>query len=253
VPVALVVSSAALAVVLPPSAFSWVLLPYIGWQLFHFQKQNVGMAALAAASCRIRGLRPTERRAIVATGLAGFAGVVSHPGLAGLTAEPAIQMLYWPAAAVFTLAVLAGFTGVLLRPRDNRPAGFCAVYFSSLLFALPVFVFSSPYAAVGGMIIAHGFQYLLLVGLVAAGGRTGKPRMLQIALLLNVALLGGLGLAAASHLHNADTLGRLVYGSYLGFAMSHFVVDAGLWRLRDEFPRRFLTQRIPFLLGRSGK
>jgi DNA-binding PadR family transcriptional regulator len=55
------------------------------------------------------------------------------------------------------------------------------------------------------MIIAHGFQYLLLVGLVAAGGRTGKPRMLQIALLLNVALLGG------------------------------------------------LTQRIPFLLGRSGK
>jgi hypothetical protein len=34
--------------------------------------------------------------------------------------------------------------------------------------------------------------------------------------------------------------------------MTHFVVDAGLWRLRDEFPRRWLTERVPQLLGLSG-
>jgi hypothetical protein len=30
--------------------------------------------------------------------------------------------------------------------------------------------------------------------------------------------------------------------------VAHFVIDAGLWRLRDEFPRRFRTERLPFLL-----
>jgi hypothetical protein len=29
---------------------------------------------------------------------------------------------------------------------------------------------------------------------------------------------------------------------------AHFIVDAGLWRLRDEFPRNFLSQRLPYLL-----
>jgi len=26
------------------------------------------------------------------------------------------------------------------------------------------------------------------------------------------------------------------------------VIDAGLWRLRDSFPRRFLASRMPYLL-----
>jgi hypothetical protein len=29
--------------------------------------------------------------------------------------------------------------------------------------------------------------------------------------------------------------------------MAHFVIDAGLWRLRDPFPRQFLTGRLPYL------
>jgi hypothetical protein len=35
---------------------------------------------------------------------------------------------------------------------------------------------------------------------------------------------------------------------YLGVVMAHFVIDAGLWRLRDSFPRRFLASRMPYLL-----
>jgi hypothetical protein len=31
--------------------------------------------------------------------------------------------------------------------------------------------------------------------------------------------------------------------------MTHFVIDGRLWRLRDEFPRRWLAERIPQLLG----
>ena len=61
--------------------------------------------------------------------------------------------------------------------------------------------FRSPYAAVGGMTIAHGFQYLLLVGLVAAGNRRGTSRWLRLAVFANLALVGGALLSGASHLH----------------------------------------------------
>jgi hypothetical protein len=71
------------------------------------------------------------------------------------------------------------------------------------------------------------------------------------ALLLNIALLGGLALATASHLHDGTAAARAVYGAYLGVTMAHFVVDAGIWRLRDEFPRQFLTTRLPYLLARQ--
>lgn len=68
-------------------------------------------------------------------------------------------------------------------------------------------------------------------------------------MLINVALILGLGLNRASHLHGATGIGRAIFGIYLGLNCAHFVVDAGLWRLRDEFPRSFLTQRLPYLLA----
>lgn len=137
------------------------------------------------------------------------------------------------------------------RPGAERPAGFIAVYLTSLLFGLPAFVFASPYAAVGGMTLAHGLQYLLLISLIAGGRekRSGHPtRPVRLALLLNIALIGGTLLSTASHLHSAGVFGRLAFGTYLGLVMSHFVIDAGVWRMRDPLARTFITQSLPFLM-----
>jgi hypothetical protein len=71
---------------------------------------------------------------------------------------------------------------------------------------------------------------------------------LRLAALCNAALIGGAVLAAASHVHGGGPAERLVFGAYLGTVMAHFVVDAGLWRLRDPFPRAFLTRRVPYLM-----
>ena len=76
----------------------------------------------------------------------------------------------------FICAVVWGVALVLGRPRSQRNIGVTATYLMALLFFAPVFVFRSPYAAVGGMTIGHGLQYLLLVGLVAAGRSRGKSR-----------------------------------------------------------------------------
>ena len=83
-PCALVAAAAVLAVALPPGVVTWLLLPFFGWQFFHFAKQNLGMVALAASSSRVLSLNRAERRVLVASGLAGFsntARMASVPGL----------------------------------------------------------------------------------------------------------------------------------------------------------------------------
>jgi hypothetical protein len=247
-PVALILGSAVAAALVSPALMTWCLLPYYGWQFFHFQKQNVGMAALAASARRVASPRPAERRAMMIAGWAGIAGLIAHPGLLQLRVSPGLSGLYPAAAAVFTGAAVTGAAALARRPAHDRALSFCVSYLSSLGFWVPVFVFGSPYAAVGGMTIAHGLQYLLLVGMVAAADGQRPGRTLRLAALCNVALAGGAVLGAASHLHGAGPAGRLLFGAYLGAVMAHFVIDAGLWRLRDPFPRAFLASRVPSLV-----
>jgi hypothetical protein len=245
VPAALVLSGALAAALLSPASFTWLLLPFFGWQFFHFAKQNLGMVALAASSVGVPSLRRAERRTLLAAGAAGIGGLVAHPALLQLRVDPRLGVLFPVAALVFATAVVAGVALLVRRPATQRPPGFSVMYLMALLFSLPVFVFGSPYAAVGGMTVAHGMQYLLLVGLVAAGS---GARLVRLAVLCNVALLGGIALEQASHLHGAAPAERLLFGAYLGAVMAHFVIDAGLWRLRDPFPRAFLARRVPYLV-----
>ena len=121
------------------------------------------------------------------------------------------------------------------------------MYGLALLFPLPIFVFGSPYAAVAGMTMAHGLQYLLLIGLVAAGGQP-RDRVGGVAALCTLAVLGGVVLNLISHLHGDGLPLRLLFGAYLGVLAAHFVVDAGIWRLREPFVRAFLSQRVGYLV-----
>jgi hypothetical protein len=97
------------------------------------------------------------------------------------------------------------------------------------------------------MTIAHGLQYLLLVGLVA-GGAVPQGRLVRLGMLANIALIGGAALSWTSHLHNANQAVRLLFGAYLGVVMAHFVMDAGLWRMRDPLARQFITSQLPYLV-----
>ena len=248
VPVLLMIAGAVAAATLTPAAMTWLLLPFFAWQFFHFAKQNLGMTALAAKTAGAPPLRAAERRALIASGLAGIGALMARPAMLQLRVDPRLGALFPLSAAAMAGAVAAGMILLGRRAPAQRPRGFCVMYLMGLFFSVPVFVFASPYAAVGGMTIAHGMQYLLLVSLVAAGGPGEADRALRLAVLCNVALIGGAVLAVTSHLHSGGPTVRLVFGAYLGAVMAHFVVDAGLWRLRDPFPRVFLGRRVPYLM-----
>jgi hypothetical protein len=264
IPVGLIGSTAIAAAMIRPTAFQWLLLPYFSWQFYHYQKQNMGMTALAAASSRAGQLRRAERRSLLLAGLATIGALAGDPRLLGLRIALHAPWLRLAALAVFAVAVAAGVLALATRPATARPTGFTVIYLTSLLFGLPAFVFASPYAAVGGMTVAHGLQYLLLISLIASQGvvpeaRTASTatqarpsRLVRLALLANIALIGGVLLSVASHLHNSSQTGRLIFGAYLGVVMAHFVIDAGIWRMSDPLARKFLTENVPFLNQQYG-
>ena len=137
--------------------------------------------------------RPSARSGgrVMTAGYAGIAGLVAHPGLLQLKISPGLSGLY-PAAAWSSPERRRPASSLLAR----RPASDRAFRPVCLLphvapLLVPVFVFGSPYAAVGGMTIAHGLQYLLLVGLVAAGTGADQAGRCRLAVLGNVALVGG--------------------------------------------------------------
>jgi len=247
-PVGLLATGALVAVTLNPRTMAWVLLPLLAWQLHHFQKQNLGQAALVTASLGLSSLRPHERRAICTTGAAGIAGVCAHPALLQLDVRlPLSGYLALAATLLLAIGVAAGSYALARRPGSDRPATFCAVYGLALLFPLPIFLFTSPYAAVAGMTMAHGLQYLLLMGLLAAGAR--RRRIGAVPALCAIAVLGGMALNQASHLHSSSWPLRLCFGFYLGFLAAHFVVDGGIWRLREPAVHAFLSERVPYLVS----
>jgi hypothetical protein len=254
-PLVLVATAAAMAVLLSSRQLALVLLGYFAWQFFHFAKQNLGIAALAASSMRVQSLTRAERRSILGTGWTGIAALMLHPGTLQLPLTPPVgwypTMPFQIVAAGFGCCAAAGAFALFRRPAADRPLGYCVTYSLAVCFPLPIFLFSSPYAAVGGMTIAHGLQYLVLVGMVAAGPKGLRASPLRLMTLIALALLGGAGLSVASHLHTGGAVAHLVYGCYLGMVMAHFVVDAGIWRLRDPFPRAFLSSRLPSLLHPS--
>ncbi len=258
VPGALLVGAVASCLLLPAHARALMLLAFFGWQLWHYQKQNLGLAALATASAHLPSLRLVERRCILVSGFGGVFALVANPSVLQLVAwrPPASVATAAHTLAVLVLGVSIGAATVATVRRwatatTTLAAG--AVYLVAVAFPIPLVLTRSPYAAIGGLTLAHGLQYLLLVGHVVAGPPSHRKAPTELARLLGVlaivvAAAGVLG--AVSHLHDGkDVAARVLFGAYLAGVMTHFVVDAGLWRLREEFPRRWLTQRVPRLLG----
>lgn len=247
-PLCCIVACGIAAFLIPVHLLDWVLLAVFAWQFHHFQKQNLGLVALAATSAGLRGPRPLERRLIMFAGLCGIAALLSEPRLLQLDMYRPLGVVTATAFTGYVAALVVG-SFVLFRTRGERPVSYCALYLAALLFPLPIFIFRSPYAAVSGMTIGHGLQYLFLMGLVAQGGRTAGPRHREFAWVCAIALAGGLALSAASHLHVSGSAAlRGVFGLYVGLVCVHFLVDARLWRLSRPFPRAFLGARLPFLI-----
>jgi hypothetical protein len=248
IPPLLVVAGASLVPFLDTAVLECGLEAFFAWQLFHYTKQNVGIASLAFTSHGAGSLRVGERRSIMVAGWCGVGAFVARPALLNLRAVPSSPVLFHAATIGFVVAVVGGVIAFARRPAQARSFWLGAGYAVALCFTAPIYLVNAPYGAIGGMTIAHGLQYLILVSTIAVGPSGERKRWSTIGTLIVVTLVGAAAIHATSHLSASMGGARSIFGLYLGIIAAHFVTDAGLWKLRDPAARAFVNRALPDLV-----
>jgi hypothetical protein len=228
-----------------------LVIGYFAWQTYHYQKQNYGIFSfIAAGTDRIR---PTllERAILQLSVFLGILGLLKTYNLAKNTALLRFSdSIYETAAYAFWIIPVLLLAAAAFSPALRRNP--LRMIFLALggFFYLPIFLFTNPVAAVSGYAAGHGLQYLVFMYFVGAS----KPdRDLRIIILAAVALVAGTVLALMSDTTLWGQPAKIVFGCYLGLVMSHFVIDAGIWKLREAFPRRYMSNAFNFVFLRGSK
>ena len=259
-PIALIIGSGMIFTVGGVLLQACASLLLLGWQAYHYGRQNIGVYAFASMAQGWRP-RPAERRALDLTTACGVCGTFKVMGLESVPGylQGVFDLLFRASYVAFIGVVLFGLYTYVKNRRDF-PLGKAAFFFTLLLFFLPLFVSSGLDGAFYSYAMAHGVQYILLVAVLAMNlgatdGRRGvSAGMIALATFM---VLFGLAGARAADLKAVDWVNSHVIaagiidfaaGIGVGVTIAHFVVDAGAWRLSRPSARAYMTKRFAFLL-----
>lgn len=234
------------------AAFAWggegvtnyVTVGFFAWLLWHYQKQNVGILSFVCAGTKQSAPSVWERRTLMLAAIAGIICLLStmRPGLPGAISEvvrkPAVQLaLLAPSLVAFVAAVATG-PSLLKSPLRTFTLVYGAVFF------VPVFVM--PELGIAPFATAHGLQYVVFMIVLSSRSAATIPSILA---MLVMATLGYLLLD--NHEGIREWLGVLDRPWFMGLTMavvmSHFILDAGIWRLREPFQRGYMRRKFDFV------
>jgi hypothetical protein len=235
----------ALGFVAGRALWGWLAAGFFAWQLYHYQRQNYGLLALTALSAQV-GQPPRAIR--VCFNLAAVAGVLGAAGpqgiIAGVLPEVGARLdrldarVHALAIAIYALATL-GALGAMARHRAFFRSPLVTLFaVAGMAFYVPALVSRDPFVTFWSYAIAHGAQYLLLMGVLSNG--TSRPR-------LNLSALAALTMALTLVFLAMTETGRYLHGAYYGLVVGHFLIDAKTWRLRESAQRAIIQQRFGFL------
>ena len=218
----------------------WVFFAHLVWLYYHYQKQNYGLLAFAAAASGGRAPQGTVNVLLLpplAGGLATFPQLLAAGLERPIPLESWLPLLHTAAWVVYALAAVLLLRIVLThRALFSRPL--------VQVFTLTAFAFYLPALLIGDLdyafwsyAIAHGLQYLLMVGIVSA--QTGR-RLFALPIFVLSAIAGGWVLDRFGGHHALFICGILL-------TWVHFVLDARLWRMSEPLARQFLRRRFAFI------
>jgi len=246
VPGVLVLANGAAFQLLGPTVSDYIALAFIAWLLWHYQKQNIGLLSFVAAGTDGTSLSRWERHTLTLTAFAGIAGIFSVAQVAPATLSAEFARLHQIGSIVYLLVPIALAIALIKGPalRTNSLRFFFLLMGAS--FYLPVFIFSDPVSAITGCATAHGLQYLVFMGAVSGSKQTSFRSILT---MLAIATGGALILDHASAAANWQ-FASAMKGLFIGVVMAHFVLDAGIWRLREAFQRGYIRKKFYFVFDR---
>jgi hypothetical protein len=231
------------------------------WLLWHYQKQNYGILAMVSRAATGEGVSRLEAWAVRAAAVGGIlAAVQSQSWGSSLRIGGTTPFVH--RSAILIVAVLVGGVATLVllvaavstQPKLRSPSPRIIVLVLTCAYFAPAFIWRDQNTAFYTYALAHGLQYLIIMSFVAgrpiqsaidgpAKNRPGFPTLLLCVLTLGIALAvtGDARLVVEQRVVG-------LYGLALGLTMAHFVIDAGIWKLRHDFPRQYATAAFPFLL-----
>ncbi len=252
-PIALILGVGLAYMIAPEPYGRYILLFHFMWQTWHYQRQNFGILAfISTATADAAGRIPVsrfEKHALDFAAIAGMLALIKINSLnKGTILEPFTDVIYLIACLAYAAVPLLVVAAVVREPRllQNKTRISALVLFSA--FYIPSFIFSDPVSAVLGYALGHGLQYLVFMYYVGAS----RPRpLIALGSLIGLGIAGGYVL---THMTNAGgepgALFKFIFGMAVGTVMSHFVIDAGVWKLRHPFQRSYMRDAFPFIFNR---
>lgn len=224
---------------------AWLYAGFLAWQAHHYSRQNYGLLSFAAVNDRSVPLPRLVSLIINVTSAAGAIGMITMPTIypVALPRLPFItpEVASWARIGEIGCFIAAALLIAWLLITDRRLRGSPMVLLMLALswaFFLPVLLPGAAQMTFWPYAMAHGAQYLIIMGVTSRRSPRGWI---------------GFGLFAAS----AVVLGAIVFHppgivliqAYTGVVIWHFLADARLWRLRDPAIRAVVSRRFDFLFG----
>lgn len=223
-PLVAVLSGVLFAALAPVGWRPWFVIVFGSWQLHHFTKQNLGCFSFASRALRMPGPTAAERRMLTMTTVAAVLALQGR-------FRP---LFYLGAVMLFAVLVESVRLGCGVSPARKVMLALAAVFYA------PLFVIPAGSLAFVAYSYAHGAQYMVMMGHLPAGRAMRGPLVALGAAFVAVGLpLMWINLHALS-----TTLG---WGLLYGLVATHFIVDAGVWKVRTPQQREFMQRRFAFL------
>lgn len=248
IPLVLIVGGAVTFQIVGRTVAEYVVAGFLGWQIWHYQKQNVGVLSFIAAGTGKVPLSIWERRTLALSAVAGILGFFSVDKIPPASLSELFRQLHQVGLLVYALVPVTFCIALLKTPSLRTNAARLIFFTLGAAFFAPTYLFSDQASALVGYAMAHGLQYIVLMGFISA--RHGRAD--QLVKLLVIATFGGIILGNLSHMQSLAGIpyAMAAYGAFMGVVMSHFVLDAGIWRLREPFQRAYMREKFAFIFGR---
>jgi hypothetical protein len=224
---------------------------YHGWLLWHYMRQNIGVASLAAQASSEGRITDLERKAITASSIGGILGA-AHFGPAGPLNAHQEAILSTLGFTIYLGSLAVAGLCIWLRFSENPKACVTPLFLGAImLFFAPTFFFNNYLIAVMSYAIAHALQYWFLISLVAVGSGRVSGYVRSIGSLTGFTA----GIWFIIYLSRQPDLwpGLVGWagGIGIGITVAHFVIDADAWRLREKFQRTYIMSRLAPFMGRA--
>ncbi|QDO98608.1 hypothetical protein FNB15_15560 [Ferrovibrio terrae] len=263
IPLLLMAATTAVLVSSPLWMVTAFMLFYTFFGMWHFGRQNFGVVAFATRISYRRPMGRFERHALNAGNVAGllagyhiFAPVMFtlNPQTWPLDlsrVDPVFSLFRYGGLAIYAVLIPCMLYYLVANWRRHEPFAL-VIFLGCVFFFLPTYLSTDPLLVLVAWAVAHGLQYVLILGLHAAGRATGKPERFLIwpLVLFAAVVLGGVVLWRVSgrmQLDGGDTEIRLAVSFVVAITLVHYWVERYLWRFSSPARRAWLEQSFRFL------